>query len=252
MPFKSSTENLVLPLLVENGCNRISETQLEIAFEIQILAMDVKSNMREIIGDINRKKHLKLSELKQLQARISRVEKELQILDPDLQKIQDEKMVLSTKSAEGKSALESMETKRDEEMDQHSKALFQVDAIENAEKQLNQSFHEKDIKIKDMSGLRLGQFNESLRLAIQVEKGNLEGTVQDIQEDLINVQNTLQTMKETVDNERNDSEFSETVLDFSDKEFESVETAISALQAKELNIEAKMEKINNRIMKLSK
>ena len=140
-------------------------------------------NMQNVIGDLKKSIQEKRSEFCQSEANISDHERQLQILDVSLKDKTEANMNMSTKLAGVMSTLETVEKKRNDEMNFHSNLLRKLETCKDVEKELRLKTHKETLN--HLNG-HIGIFNqmtEKSKISIHLGKGGVfSGTKEDIDE----------------------------------------------------------------------
>jgi soluble cytochrome b562 len=140
-------------------------------------------NMQNVIGDLKKSIQEKKFELCQSEANTSDYERQLQILDVSLKDKTETNMNMSTKLAGVMSTLETVEKKRNDEMNFHSNLLRKLETCKDVEKELRLKTHKETLN--HLNG-HIGIFNqmtEKSKISIHLGKGGVfSGTKEDIDE----------------------------------------------------------------------
>ena len=140
-------------------------------------------NMQNIIGDLKKSIQEKRSEFCQSEANISDNERQLQILDVSLKDKTETNMSMSTKLAGVMSTLETVEKKRNDEMNLHSNLLRKLETCKDIEKDLRLKTHKETLnRLNGHIGI-FNQMTEKSKISIHLGKGGVfSGTKEDIDE----------------------------------------------------------------------
>ena len=128
-------------------------------------------NIQNVIGDLKKSIQDKRSEQSQLEANISDHEKQLEVLDVSLKEKTETSMNLSTKLAGALSTLETVEKKRNDEMNYHSNLLRKLQTCKDMKKELRSKTHQETLNRLNGHIEIFNQMSEKAKISIHLGKG---------------------------------------------------------------------------------
>ena len=202
--------------------------------------------IRNVLDDLNKKKHLKSAELRDLQMKVSQIERTLENdLTKTLQEVQSFNQSIKIKTTEQQLAVDAMEKRQNEEMDKQSADLRALDMKKLSENATNQDLHSDVLNDYDVDLSSREIFDQKIKMAavlgkekVKDIKETFEKNAEKTYENEHNMEEELEQLRQEVKGKKNK---------ISKKDVKAIDEALFRLQKEELMYSTKIQEIEEKI-----